>query len=59
VHRKSVHPSAAAAAGAARAVEVKEGLESGAMDSFYCPDSQGWHIGHRSIRARIERRWSV
>jgi hypothetical protein len=59
VHQKSVHPSEALARVAARNVELKEGLESGAMDSFYCEDAKGWHIGHRSIRARIERRWSI
>lgn len=58
VHRKNVYPSSAVAAVAARNVEVKEGLESGAMDTFYCEDAKGWHIGHRSIRARIERKWS-
>jgi len=59
IHRKNVYPSAAVAGAAARNVEVKEGLEDGAMDTFYCEDAKGWHIGHRSIRARIERRWSV
>ncbi len=56
VHHKSVHPSEPVARAAARAVEVKEGLEPGAMDAYYCAESKGWHIGHKSIRARLERR---
>jgi hypothetical protein len=59
IHRKNIYPSAAVAAVAARNVELKEGLESGAMDTFYCEESKGWHIGHRSIRDRIERKWSI
>jgi hypothetical protein len=55
VHNKSVHASEVSARAAARAVEVREGLEPGAMDAYYCADSQGWHIGHKSIRARLER----
>ena len=54
VHHKSVHASAASARVAARAVEVKDGLEAGAMDTYYCAESTGWHIGHKSIRARLE-----
>jgi hypothetical protein len=59
VHQKSVHPNAASAQLAAKNVELKEGLEAGAMSSFYCAESKGWHIGHRSIRDRIERGWSI
>ncbi|MCE0534984.1 hypothetical protein LWF15_05635 [Kineosporia rhizophila] len=59
IHSKNIYPSSAVAGIKAREVEAKEGLESGAMDTFYCEDSKGWHIGHRSIRARIERKWSV
>jgi hypothetical protein len=55
VHGKSVHTSAASARAAARAVEVREGLEPGAMDTYFCAESKGWHIGHKSIRARLER----
>jgi hypothetical protein len=55
VHLKSVHLSPGAAKAAARAVEVKEGLERGAMDDFYCEESKGWHIGHKSIRSRLEQ----
>ena len=55
VHQKSVHNGSGPALVAARAVEVKEGLERGAMDTFYCEESKGWHIGHKSIRARLER----
>ncbi len=58
VHNKNIYPSSAVAGIKARDVEAKEGLESGAMDTFYCEESKGWHIGHRSIRARIERKWS-
>ncbi|GLY28563.1 hypothetical protein [Kineosporia sp. NBRC 101731] len=59
VHSKNIYPSSAVAGIAAKNVERKEGLESGAMDTFYCEESKGWHIGHRSIRARIERKWSI
>jgi hypothetical protein len=59
IHRKNIYPGVAAAGMAARNVELKEGLESGAMDTFYCEESKGWHIGHRSIRDRIERKWSI
>jgi|tagenome__1003787_1003787.scaffolds.fasta_scaffold20579567_1 hypothetical protein len=55
VHLKSVHPGLGPALIAARNVEVKDGLEPGAMDTFYCEQSKGWHIGHKSIRARLER----
>jgi hypothetical protein len=55
VHQKSVHLSPGAAKVAARNVELKEGLERGAMDDFYCAESKGWHIGHKSIRGRLER----
>ena len=55
VHQKSVHLSQGAAKAAARAVEVKENLERGAMDDFYCAESKGWHIGHKSIRGRLEQ----
>ena len=55
VHGKSVHPGLGAAVVAARSVELREGLEAGAMDTFYCEESKGWHIGHKSIRARLER----
>ncbi|MBT0770442.1 hypothetical protein KIH74_15975 [Kineosporia sp. J2-2] len=59
IHQKNIYPSSAVAGIAARKVELKEGLESGAMDTFYCEDAKGWHIGHRSIRSRIERKWSI
>ncbi|GAB6900894.1 hypothetical protein JCM9957A_39840 [Kineosporia succinea] len=59
VHSKNIYPSSAVASVAAKNVELKEGLEPGAMDTFYCEDSKGWHIGHRSIRDRIERKWSI
>ena len=59
IHRKNIYPSSAVAGIKARDVELKEGLERGAMDTFFCEESKGWHIGHRSIRDRIERRWSV
>jgi len=55
VHQKSVHKGQGPALAAARGVEIKEGLERGAMDTFYCEESKGWHIGHKSIRARLER----
>jgi hypothetical protein len=55
VHSKSTHTSEGSAMAAARAVEVKEGLEPGAMSWYQCIESKGWHIGHRSIRARLER----
>jgi hypothetical protein len=55
LHAKSVHASEPVARRAARAVELKEGLEPGAMDAYYCEESKGWHIGHKSIRARLER----
>jgi hypothetical protein len=55
LHLKSVHLSPGAAKAAARAVEVKEGLERGAMDDFYCAESKGWHIGHKSVRSRLEQ----
>jgi hypothetical protein len=56
VHAKSVHPSEGVARAAATAFEVNEGLERGAMDAYYCAESKGWHIGHKSIRGRLERR---
>jgi hypothetical protein len=55
VHQKSIHLNAGAARAAARAVEVKEGLERGAMSDFYCEQAKGWHIGHTSIRGRLEQ----
>jgi hypothetical protein len=55
VHQKSVHPGQGPAVQAARNVELKEGLERGAMDVFYCEDAKGWHIGHKSIRTRLEQ----
>jgi hypothetical protein len=55
VHQKSIYAGQGPALTAARAVEVKEGLERGAMDTYYCTESKGWHIGHKSIRARLER----
>jgi hypothetical protein len=54
-HGKSTHTSEGSAIAAARAVEVKDGLEPGAMTWYYCAGSKGWHIGHRSIRDRLER----
>ena len=55
VHRKSVHTSEGTAITAAREVERQEGLEPGAMSWYYCAESKGWHIGHRSIRDRLDR----
>jgi hypothetical protein len=55
VHGKSVYQGEAPARAAARNVELREGLESGAMDTYWCAESKGWHIGHKSIRARLER----
>ena len=55
VHEKSIYAGQGPALAAARSVEVKEGLERGAMDTYYCDESKGWHIGHKSIRARLER----
>jgi hypothetical protein len=55
VHQKSVHLGSGPALAAARNVEQKDGLEPGAMDIFYCGESKGWHIGHKSIRARLDR----
>lgn len=54
VHQKSVYSGQGPALTAARDVEAREGLERGAMDTYYCQESKGWHIGHRSIRARLE-----
>lgn len=55
VHNKSVYLGEGPARAAARNVEVREGLERGAMDTYWCAESKGWHIGHKSIRARLER----
>jgi hypothetical protein len=55
VHGKSVHSSEGSAISAAREVEAREGLEPGAMSWYYCAESKGWHIGHRSIRDRLSR----
>ena len=54
VHHKSAYRSEGEAITAARDVERANGHEPGAMSWFYCPESKGWHIGHRSIRARLE-----
>ncbi|MFI7588547.1 hypothetical protein ACIB24_15870 [Spongisporangium articulatum] len=54
-HGKSVYRTQGAALAAARDVEVREGLEPGAMSYYACPESKGWHIGHRSIRDRLDR----
>ena len=53
VHNKSVHASEGSAIAAAREVERSEGLEPGAMSWYWCAESKGWHIGHRSIRDRL------
>jgi hypothetical protein len=55
VHDKSVHTSEGSAIAAAREVERRERLEPGAMSWYRCEESQGWHIGHRSIRDRLNR----
>ena len=55
IHQKSIYHSEGAAITAARAVEQANGHESNAMSWYYCPESKGWHIGHRSIRSRLER----
>lgn len=55
VHGKSLYDGEALARAAARNVEVKEGLERGAMDAYWCAEAKGWHIGHKSIRDRLNR----
>ena len=55
VHDKSVYQGEGPALAAARNVEVREGLERGAMDAYWCAESKGWHIGHKSIRDRLNR----
>lgn len=55
IHQKSIYRSEGAAIRAARDVEQANGHESDAMSWYYCQESKGWHIGHRSIRSRLER----
>jgi hypothetical protein len=55
VHGKSVYRAEHEARTAALSVEEREGLEPGAMSWYRCEEMKGWHIGHRSIRDRLDR----
>jgi hypothetical protein len=54
IHNKSTYRSEGEAIRAAREVERANGHEPKAMSWYYCAESKGWHIGHRSIRSRLE-----